>query len=106
MNVRELETACGSATALLKAMSNPRRLMILCYLLDGERAAGELERLVGLRQSAMSQHLAKLRKEGLVRTRREGQSIFYALAAEEPREVLEVLYRLFCNPRRKRASAR
>ena len=105
MNVKDLETACGSATALLKAMSNPRRLMILCHLLDGEKSADEIERLVGLRQSAMSQHLARLRREGLVRTRREGQSIFYALAAEEPREVIGVLYRLFCGPTERRASA-
>lgn len=98
MNVSELDAACDNATALLKAMGNPRRLMILCHLLEGEKSAGALERLVGLRQSAMSQHLAKLRREGLVGTRREGQAIFYALAAPEPRAVIEVLYRLFCKP--------
>lgn len=103
MNVKELETACESATGLLKAMSSPRRLMILCHLLDGEKSAGALERLVGLRQSAMSQQLARLRKEGLVRTRREGQSVFYSLAAAEPRELLAVLYRLFCEPKERRA---
>ncbi len=100
MNVRELEPQAGKAAALLKAMSNERRLRILCHLIEGEKSAGELERLVGLRQSAMSQQLAKLRAKGLVSTRREGQSIFYALAAEEPREVIAVLHRLCCAPPR------
>lgn len=76
--------------------------MILCHLIDGEKSAGALERLVGLRQSALSQHLAKLRARGLVRTRRDGQSIRYALVGEGPRAVIEVLYRLYCG--RKRAA--
>jgi ArsR family transcriptional regulator, virulence genes transcriptional regulator len=102
MNVREIEPQAVKAGALLKAMSNPRRLMILCHLIEGEKSAGELERLVGLRQSALSQHLAKLRSHGLVRTRRDGQSIYYALASKGPRDVIAVLYRLYCG--RKRAT--
>jgi len=102
MNVRQLEPQAVKASALLKAMSNQRRLMILCNLIEGEKSAGELERLVGLRQSALSQHLAKLRVHGLVRTRRDGQSIYYAIAGEGPRAVIEVLYRLYCG--RKRAT--
>lgn len=102
MNVTAIESQAVKAAALLKAMSNPRRLMILCHLIDGEKSVGELERLVGLRQSALSQHLAKLRSHGLVRTRRNGQSISYAVAGKEPREVIEVLYRLYCG--RKRAT--
>jgi ArsR family transcriptional regulator, virulence genes transcriptional regulator len=106
MYIIELEPQAGVAAALLKAMSNEKRLLILCHLLDGEKSAGALERLVGLRQSAMSQHLAKLRREGLVRTRRNGQSIFYALAADGPREVIEVLHRLYCGPERARGRRR
>jgi ArsR family transcriptional regulator, virulence genes transcriptional regulator len=96
MNVNEIAHEAGKAAALLKAMSNERRLMILCHLMEGEQSAGELERLVGLRQSALSQHLAKLRALGLVATRREGQSIRYALAANGPRAVIAVLHRLYC----------
>ena len=98
MNVLELGNRAGQAARLLKVMSNERRLMVLCHLIDGERSAGELERLVGLRQSALSQHLAKLRGQGLVRTRRDGQSIYYALASNGPREVIELLHRLYCGP--------
>jgi DNA-binding transcriptional ArsR family regulator len=105
MHVRELEPQAGAAAALLKAMSNEKRLLILCHLIDGEKSAGALERLVGLRQSAMSQHLAKLRREGLVRTRRDGQSIFYALAADGPREVIKVLHRLYCGRERPQAAS-
>lgn len=100
MNISELRPQASDAAALLKAMSNPRRLMILCHLIEGERSVAELEQLVGLRQSALSQHLAKLRGHGLVSTRREGQSIHYALASNGAREVIEVLYRLYCGPGR------
>lgn len=102
MNIQELEPQAAKAASLLKAMSNERRLLILCHLTEGEKSVGELERLVGLRQSALSQHLAKLRRHGLVRTRRDGQSIAYALAADGPREVIEVLHRLYCRPGRGR----
>jgi DNA-binding transcriptional ArsR family regulator len=92
----EIEPQAVRASTLLKAMSNPRRLLILCHLIEGEKSAGELERLVGLRQSALSQHLAKLRGHGLVRARRNGQSIHYTLADKGPRDVIQVLYRLYC----------
>ncbi len=100
MNMSDLEPQAGRVAALLKAMSNERRLMMLCHLIEGEKSVGELEELVGLRQSALSQHLAKLRAQKLVRTRREGQSIYYALAANGPREVIEVLHRLYCAPKK------
>lgn len=100
MNVLDLEPEAGKAAALLKMMGNERRLMVLCHLMEGEKSAAELERLVGLRQSALSQHLAKLRAEGLVRARREGQRIHYALVGNGPREVIEVLHRLCCGARK------
>lgn len=84
------------ASCLLKAMSNQHRLLILCQLLRGEKCVGELERLVGLSQSAMSQHLARLRRDNLVKTRRRAQTIYYSLAGEEASSVLEALYAFYC----------
>jgi len=78
-------------------MGNPHRLVVLCQLLAGERSVGELERLVGLSQSALSQHLARLRRDGLVKTRRSAQTIYYSLAGEEATAVLATLYRLYCD---------
>lgn len=84
------------ASALLKAMSNENRLLILCELLAGERTVGELESAVGLSQSALSQHLARLRRDSIVKTRRDRQSIHYSLNGSHANEVLEVLHRLYC----------
>ena len=79
------------ASALLKAMGNRRRLHILSLLATGERRVGELESLVGLSQSALSQHLARLRRDGLVSTRRQAQTIFYSLTGNDVRAILEAL---------------
>lgn len=97
MNITDLETRAGEAAELLKAMSNPRRLLILCRLLEGEQCVSELERTVNLSQSALSQHLAKLRERDLVSTKREAQNIYYSLAGDDVRQVLEVLHRIFCD---------
>ncbi len=86
-----------SAARLLKALANERRLSILCLLARGEMCVGALVDTVGLSQSALSQHLAKLRAEGLVRTRREGHTIHYALASAEAAAVIEVLAVLYCD---------
>lgn len=83
------------ASTLMKAMSNEARLMILCQLLEHEKSVSELERLVGLSQSAISQHLAVLRENKLVNTQRCGQSIKYSLAGSKPRAIIEVLHRLY-----------
>jgi len=85
-----------SAATLLAAMANQSRLMILCHLLNEELSVGELGERVGLNQSALSQHLSKLRALGLVKTRRDGQSIHYRLASHEVEAVLETLYSLYC----------
>ena len=77
-------------------MSNQHRLLILCQLLGGGKCVGELERLLGLSQSAMSQHLARLRRDNLVKTRRQAQTIYYSLAGEEASSVIEALYTLSC----------
>lgn len=96
MNMDDFADNAKAAAGLLRALSNDRRLMILCQLSTGEKTVGALEQLVGLRQSALSQHLAKLRREGLVRTRREAQHVYYALASEEAMKVIETLAGLYC----------
>lgn len=98
MNMIALQARAGAAAGLMRALANPHRLMILCELHKGERSVGTLENGIGLRQSALSQHLAKLRRDGLVKTRRESQSIYYSLASAEVLEVIALLYRLFCAP--------
>lgn len=92
------ETNAGEAARLLRALANERRLMILCQLGDGERTVGELQPLVGLSQSALSQHLAVLREEGVVATRREGQSIWYRIADPAAVKVVGTLAEIFCPP--------
>lgn len=98
VDIAELRENVGKAAILLKAMANEVRLTILCQLSEGEKSVGELERLVGLRQSALSQHLALLRRQDLVTTRREGQSIFYSLGSHEAEAVMATLYNLYCGP--------
>jgi ArsR family transcriptional regulator, virulence genes transcriptional regulator len=88
----------GEAARLLKALGHQARLMVLCQLAEGERSAGALQRGSGLSQSALSQHLAKLREEGLVATRREAQTIFYSLADPKAARVIETLAAIYCPP--------
>jgi DNA-binding transcriptional ArsR family regulator len=92
------EDSAGRAASLLRTLANERRLMILCQLVAGELSVGALQTRVGLSQSALSQHLALLREEGIVATRREGQSIFYRVADPAALRVLQTLAELFCPP--------
>jgi DNA-binding transcriptional ArsR family regulator len=101
MKLEDLHANARRASALLKAMSNERRLMILCHLAEGEKSVGALQALVGLSQSALSQHLARLRRDNLVKTRRSAQTIFYSLANADARTVMEALYRLYCGAKAK-----
>lgn len=96
VTVAGLEQKAEEVAVLLAAMANPKRLMVLCNLIDGERPVGELAALVGLRPAALSQHLGKMRALDLVATRRDGQTIYYRLASREIREVLRTLYSLYC----------
>lgn len=96
MNLEQLQDNALKASVLLKAMSNEHRLLILCQLVGGEKSVGELVRLVGLSQSALSQHLARLRRDGVVRTRRDAQTIYYSVASAEALAVLERLYEIYC----------
>ncbi len=97
VRVKELapEMNARVASELMKALANESRLRILCELLEGERCVNVLERVVGLSQSALSQHLARLRRDGVVKTRRDGKTICYSLNGMEIAIVLETLYRLF-----------
>lgn len=94
----QFQASAGEAARLLKALSNERRLMILCQLAEGERAVGDLLPLVRLSQSALSQHLAVLREEGLVAPRRDGVSILYRIADPAALKVIAVLAEIYCPP--------
>ena len=96
MDLNKLQENARRASVLLKAMSNQHRLLILCQLASGEKCVSELERIIGLSQSALSQHLARLRRDDLVVTRREAQTIYYSLAGEEASAVIDTLYNLYC----------
>jgi len=100
MKMTELNANADSAEQLLKAMANRYRLMVLCELHGGERSVGALLGEVGLSQSALSQHLARLRADGLVTTRRESQTIYYALASDHVVQIIALLHRLFCSQKK------
>ncbi len=92
----ELHDIASHACELLKAMANEWRLMILCQLSEGEKTVSELQGMLGLSQSALSQHLAVLRREKIVRARKHAQSVSYSLSGEEATKVMETLHDLFC----------
>jgi ArsR family transcriptional regulator, virulence genes transcriptional regulator len=99
MNVDPMRAKCGEAAGFLKSLANEHRLTILCELAKGERSVGELEAVVGLGQSALSQHLAKLRRRRLVRRRRQSRAIHYSLADPGVRKIIRALYAVYCGPR-------
>ena len=86
------------AAGLMKALGNESRLMILCLLAEGERSVGDLNDIIPLSQSALSQQLARLRQQGLVKTRRESQTIFYSLAEGPADRVIHLLHDIYCGP--------
>jgi ArsR family transcriptional regulator len=92
----EMARNAAEAAAYLKTLAHEGRLMVLCHLGSGEKSVGELEDLLGMRQAAVSQMLARLREEELVATRREGKTIYYRLADDATREVIGLLYAVFC----------
>ena len=106
MNVQDLREKSDEASQLLTLLANPHRLCILCALIDGEHSVTALEDVVDLSQSALSQHLAKLREGGVVSTRREAQSIYYSVADGRAARVLEVLAELYCKPEQSTKSVR
>jgi DNA-binding transcriptional ArsR family regulator len=98
--VEALEEMAGSseaAAAYLKTLAHSGRLMILCHLGSGEKSVGELEEILGIRQAAVSQMLARLREDNLVSTRRDGKAIYYSLADEKTQRMIALLYEFFCS---------
>ena len=94
----QMATAADRASELLKSLGNRHRLLILCQLTEGERSVGDLAVFLRLRDSTVSQHLSLLRRDGLVQARRDGQTIWYAIASLPARRVLETLFEIFCKP--------
>lgn len=90
------------ASDFLKALSHESRLLLLCLLAEGERSVTELENILSLRQPTVSQQLARLRFDGMVTTRRDGKTIYYSLANDDVRQVISVIYDIFCEPVRRR----
>lgn len=93
----ELHDMATHACELLKAMANEWRLMILCHLAEGEKTVSELQGLLGLGQSALSQHLAILRREKIVKARKRAQSVSYSLSGDEATRVMQTLHEVFCS---------
>ncbi len=91
-----MSQAADVAVSLLQSLGNKSRLMIMCQLINGEKSVGQLADLLQVRESTVSQHLALLRKDRLVATRRQGQTIFYAIASDPARRLLETLYEIYC----------
>jgi len=94
--IGSLEAKAEEVAATLAAMSNPKRLLVMCTLLNGEKSVGDLAAIVDLTPAALSQHLGKMRALRLVTTRRDGQTIYYSLASAEVQALLETLYRVYC----------
>jgi len=91
-----LKERAEEAAELLASMANAKRLLVLCHLVEGERSVGDLATVAGLSQPALSQHLGRMRLQGIVKTRRDAQTIFYSLASRDVGAVLETLYVLYC----------
>lgn len=96
LELDQMEDAAERASKLMKTLGHRDRLMILCQLVDGEKSVGQIAEALDLQQSPLSQHLARMRKEGLVKTRRESQTIYYSLAKQDVTKVIGVLYELYC----------
>lgn len=95
MPVDRMKNNVRDATTLLKAMGNPHRLVILCQLSEGPCSVSELEPIVGLSQSALSQHLARLRRDDLVSTRRDAQTIYYSIGDDKVSVLIDVLCKMY-----------
>ncbi|MFO1368898.1 MAG: metalloregulator ArsR/SmtB family transcription factor [Marinagarivorans sp.] len=91
-----MQAHAAQAASLLKALANEHRLMIMCTLIEGELCVGDLNERVPLSQSALSQHLASLREAGLVRTRKESQTVYYSVQGEEAMKIIAVLQSIYC----------
>ncbi len=95
---QQMQARADEASDLLKAMANPQRLRVLCLLVEGEKSVGEINAAIDLSQSALSQHLAVLREQSLVVTRRDSQVIYYSVADGPAHKIIETLHDIYCAP--------
>ena len=93
---RRMADAAGKACELMKTLGHKDRLMVLCHLSTGEKSVGQLAALLDIPQSPLSQHLARMRKESLVKTRRDAQTIYYSIASEEAARIVALMHDLYC----------
>lgn len=96
IDLKQMTQSASRASALMKTLGHKDRLMILCHLAESEKSVGQIADLLQIPQSPLSQHLSRMRREGLVDTRREAQTIYYSLKSGEASRIVEVLYELFC----------
>ncbi len=96
ISLETMRTEAERASSLMKTLGHPGRLMVLCHLAEHEMSVGDIAESLEMSQSALSQHLARMRAEGLVETRRESQTVYYRLADGDARQVIENLYRIYC----------
>ena len=101
-DLQSMADSARDASELLKALAHESRLLILCLLAEGEKSVSELEEFLALRQSTVSQQLARLRLDGRVSTRRDGKTIYYSLAGDDVRLVVEAIYKIYCGAKPKR----
>lgn len=97
IDLQQMAESADRASRLMKTLGHKDRLLILCQLAEGEKSVGQIADLLEISQSPLSQHLSRLRKEGLVETRREAQTIYYSLKSGEASRIVELLYELFCS---------
>ncbi len=98
MNISDMIPAAEAAAGLMRSLSHPQRLLVLCALVDGEKSVAELRQQLGIEQVPMSQQLMRLRADELVEARREGTTVFYSIAQPEVARVVEALHGAFCGP--------
>ena len=96
LDAKAMRNSADEASALLKAMSNRHRLLVLCRLLDGEKSVGQLAQFLGIRDSTASQHLALLRRDRIITSRRDGQTIWYRISSDPVLSVMQALYDTYC----------
>jgi DNA-binding transcriptional ArsR family regulator len=98
MKIEDMQKAAEDVSELMKSLGNPKRLLILCQLAEQEKSVSELARDTAMREAAVSQQLALLRKDGIVQARRDGQSVLYDLARDDVRRLIAFLYATYCQP--------
>lgn len=98
MKISKVEKTAEQVTSLMKVLSSKNRFMILCALVDGEKSVGEIAAIIGIREAATSQQLMLLRKDLIVRSRREAQTIYYSIARDDVRKLMDFIYENYCKP--------